>query len=398
MKRVPVVMLRSADRADCATLWRWRNDPATRQASLDEREIPFDAHTRWLEESLARADRRIFIVQADGVAAGMARLDIHDQEATVSINIAPEWRRGGLGSRALRRLSQEAFGSLGLHRLVAVVKRDNAASRIAFGRAGFTVVDEGAATFGLCKTRLRVVAAIQARMGSTRLPGKALLPIAGRPTIQRIAERLAPCREVDGIVVSTSVEGRDHAIADLAARLAVPCIRGSERDLIERLGRTANDTGADALVRITADCPLVDAGVVDRIVEVWRRSAGRLDYVSNVFPRRTFPDGLDVELLSRALLERLDEEVTDPVFRELLTAYIWRHSAGFEIDSVEHEDDLSALRWTVDYAEDLAFVQAVYERLGGDGGAFRLSDVLSLLERSPELGDLNRDAAGEHRT
>ena len=363
-----MVTLRPAVLDDCPVLWRWRNDPETRQASVDEREIPVDTHTRWFEETLKRSDRKLFIVSADGVDAGMVRLDIQDRDAAVSVNIAPEWRGCGVGLRALGSLSREAFGPLGLLRMSAVVKRENAASRIAFERAGFTVVDAGGPLLHASKARLHVVAAIQARMGSTRLPGKVLVSISGRPTIQRIAERLAVCQELDAVAVSTSVENRDDAIADLAAHLGLVCVRGSETDLIERLGRTAARTGADALVRITADCPLVDPALVDRVVGVWRRSAGRLEYVSNVFPP-TFPDGLDVEVLSRTALERLDREVSDPL---------------------EHPKDLSRLRWTMDYPEDLAFVEAVYRRLGSQGEIFGMEDLLRLLEWSPELRDLNR--------
>lgn len=235
----------------------------------------------------------------------------------------------------------------------------------------------------------RVVAAIQARTGSTRLPGKVLLPIAGRPTIQRIAERLAHCCEVDMVVVSTSVEQRDDPVAALAAQIGIPCVRGSEMDLIERLGRTATQFGADALVRITADCPLVDPGIVDKVVGVWRRSGSELEYVSNVFPP-TFPDGLDVEVLSRQVLERLDREVSDRFFRESFTAYIREHPGSFKIASVEHEMNLSRLRWTLDYPEDLALVEAVYQALGQEKGIFHMKDVLTLLDRHPELRDLNR--------
>ncbi len=237
--------------------------------------------------------------------------------------------------------------------------------------------------------RRRVVAAIQARMGSTRLPGKALVPIAGRPAIQRIAERLAHCREVDAVVVSTSVERRDDPIAALAERIGLTCVRGSEMDLIERLGRTVVEAGADALVRITADCPLVDPEIVDGVVTVWRRSEGVREYVSNVFPP-TFPDGLDVEVLSRQVLERLNREVSDPLFRESLTAYIREHPSSFRVTNVEHETNLSHLRWTLDYPEDLAFVVAVFTALDRDGSIFSMQDVLGLLERRPELRDLNR--------
>ena len=239
----------------------------------------------------------------------------------------------------------------------------------------------------------RVIAAIQARMGSTRLPGKVLLPIAGRPTIQRIAERLAHCREVDMVVVSTSVEQRDDSVAALADQIGIPCVRGSEMDLIERLGRTAAQFSADALVRITADCPLVDPEIVDKVVGVWRRSGSALEYASNVFPP-TFPDGLDVEVLSRQVLERLDREVSDPFFRESFTAYIREHPAAFRIANIEHERDLNDLRWTLDYPEDLAFVEAVYRALDDRGSIFNMRDLLGLLEQRPELRDLNRHLEG----
>lgn len=389
MTAPPVVTLRPAIAEDRLALWKWRNDPETRRASFNQAEISLEEHSRWLEESLARSDRRIYIVQADGVDAGAMRLDLAAGEATVNINLAPEWRGRGIGSRALRALCREAFGPLGLRRLTARVKVDNAASRAAFARAGFTLESAGDPLVFVRRAALRVMAAIQARMGSTRLPGKVLLSIAGQPVIQRIAERLARCQEVDGVVVSTSTAPQNDRIATLAERLGLPCVRSSEGDLVERLGRTAAGVGADALVRITADCPLVDPELVDRIVTVWRRSGGTLEYVSNVFPS-TYPDGLDVEVLSREVLERLDREVSDPFFRESLTAYIREHPDSFGIANVEYETNLSHLRWTVDYPEDLAFAEAVYRALGPEGEPFGLCEVLALLERRPELGELNR--------
>ncbi len=387
-----VVTLRPAEEADRLPLWRWRNDPDTRRASFDQAEIPLEEHSRWFEESLSRGERRMYVILADGVDAGMLRLDLGDGEATVSVNVAPEWRGRGIATRALRSLCREAFGPLGLRRLKAKIKPENLASRIAFERAGFTVVDAGDPVLLARTARLRVVAAIQARMGSTRLPGKALLLLAGRPVIQRIAERLAECREVDLVVVSTSVEGESDPIAELAAGIGLLCVRGSETDLVERLGRTVALTGADALVRITGDCPLVDPRLVDEVVGAWRRSGGAVEYVSNVFPP-TFPDGLDVEVVSREVLEHLDREVSDPLFRESLTTYIREHPASFSIRNIERERDLSGLRWTLDYPEDLAFMEAVYGALHREGTIFGMEDVLALLDRQPELGDLNRHRA-----
>lgn len=141
-----VVALRPATRADGLALWRWRNDPATRLASFDGREIELAEHARWVEQSLARADRRIWIVMAAGVDIGMVRLDLEDRAATVSINLAPEARGRGIGPAALRALVAEAFGPLGLLTLRARVKRDNAASLGAFRKAGFAGRGRGAIT------------------------------------------------------------------------------------------------------------------------------------------------------------------------------------------------------------------------------------------------------------
>jgi len=143
MTAPPIVTLRRAIAEDRLALWKWRNDPETRRASFNQAEISLEEHSRWLEESLARPDRRIYIVQADGVDAGAMRLDLAAGEAMVNINLAPEWRGRGIGSRALRALCREAFGPLGLGRLTARVKADNAASRAAFEQAGFAVTGHG---------------------------------------------------------------------------------------------------------------------------------------------------------------------------------------------------------------------------------------------------------------
>jgi RimJ/RimL family protein N-acetyltransferase len=137
------ITLRLAVAGDAEALWRWRNDPVTRRASFDEREVPLEAHARWFEEALGRADRRIYIVEADGAAAGMVRLDLAGGEGAVSINLAAEWRGRGIGAEALRLLAREAFGRLRLARVTALVKADNPGSRAAFERAGFSVSRDG---------------------------------------------------------------------------------------------------------------------------------------------------------------------------------------------------------------------------------------------------------------
>jgi RimJ/RimL family protein N-acetyltransferase len=138
------VGLRRASAADCERAWVWRNDPDTRAASFDSAEIPWGAHVRWFGDALRREDRTLFVVEADGAPAGTVRLDLARAEATVSIHLAPEWRRRGVGTRALAALADLAFRELGIDRLLASVKADNHASLAAFAKAGFTCVESGA--------------------------------------------------------------------------------------------------------------------------------------------------------------------------------------------------------------------------------------------------------------
>ena len=384
-----VVSLRPVTAADSLALWRWRNDPETRRASFDQSVISLEDHTRWFEQSLGRSDRRLWIVQANGADAGTVRLDLRNGEAAVSINVAPEWRSRGVGVRALRALTREAFRLSGIARLVAEVKADNLASRAAFASAGYTLAHEGDPLVMSRTDRFRVVAGIQARLRSARLPGKVLLPVAGRPLLGWIVARLQHAKEVDGIVISTTTAPADAAIEALAHEAGVECFRGSEEDVADRLLGTARQAGADALVRITADCPLVDPGVVDRVTRAFREAPGELEYACNVFPS-TFPHGLDVEVLSLGLLERLVREIDDVFFRDWFSAFIREHPERFAMANVAHTPDLHELRWTVDYPEDLRFVEEVLRELGEGGETAGLAEINAVLERRPELREINR--------
>ena len=398
------VRLRPAERGDLCDLWRWRNDPRTRAASFDGSEIALDAHRRWFEETLQRGDCLLYVARVAGGAAGTLRLDVTGAEAAVSITIAPEWRGRGLASAALLALCRTAFEGHGLVRLTAQIKRANRASERAFERAGFSLAEEHGNVRVLARTappppvatipgrRVRAAVTIQARLGSTRLPGKVLLPVAGRPLMAWIVDRLRAVRDIDEIVIATSTAAADDALEAFAARHGVACVRGSQDDVVQRLLTAARQTGADAIVRITGDCPLVDPEIVDLVTQAFRARAGDVDYVSNVYPS-TFPHGLDVEILSRPLLERLDREIDDPFYRDWFSAYLREHPDGFTWVNVRCADTrpgLRALRWTVDHPEDLRFVDEVFGRLGERGGVFGMRDVLALLEREPSLREINR--------
>lgn len=235
---------------------------------------------------------------------------------------------------------------------------------------------------------MRVVAIIQARMGSSRLPGKILMDLAGEPMLARVVGRLRRARTLAEVVVATTVEPADEAVERLCAARGWACFRGSQDDVLDRYYRAAQQAGAEVIVRITADCPLIEPAVVDRVVQEFLDRRDELDHACNVWPRRTFPRGLDTEVFPWRTLDRLWHEDRDPATREHVTAYVYKHPELFRLHNVVNDTDLSGHRWTVDTPEDLALVRNLYGELGGD--AFTWHDVLALLERRPEWRELNR--------
>jgi spore coat polysaccharide biosynthesis protein SpsF len=232
----------------------------------------------------------------------------------------------------------------------------------------------------------RTVAIIQARTGSTRLPGKVLLPLLGRPILSRVVERTARASRVDEVVVATTIDPADDAIVELAAAEGWAVERGSETDLLDRYVRAARAHDAEVVVRITSDCPLVDPAVVDQTIEAF--VDGAADYASSSLEPRTFPRGLDVEVVAREALERAWREDADPAWREHATPYLYRHPERFHLVRVSAPDDQSDHRWTVDTPEDYELVRRIYEALGRDDFGWR--EALAVVEAHPDWTDLNR--------
>lgn len=229
-----------------------------------------------------------------------------------------------------------------------------------------------------------IVAIIQARMGSTRLKAKVLADIAGHPMLEHVVVRTQKAQHVNRVVVATSSSPLDDPIALFCQEKAIACFRGSENDVLDRYYQAAKHDEADVIVRITADCPLIDPKVIDRVIDTYL--LGNHDYVTNTF-RYTYPDGLDTEVFSFKALEKAWKEATLPSDREHVTSFI-RKTNGFRLHNVENDVDLSSknLRFTVDEAADLQFVKTVFSKLKA---GFDLNDVLGLLEKEPSLLAIN---------
>jgi glutamate-1-semialdehyde 2,1-aminomutase/spore coat polysaccharide biosynthesis protein SpsF len=231
-----------------------------------------------------------------------------------------------------------------------------------------------------------VVAIVQARMGSSRLPGKVLADIAGEPMLWRVVKRISRSRTIRQIMVATSDMPGDDAVAEFCRAHEIACYRGSEDDVLDRYYRAAEFCGAEIVVRITADCPLIDAEVVDRVVREFLST--RCDYASNTLSA-TYPDGLDTEVFSYAALAKAWKEARLGAEREHVTPYI-RNSKCFRVVGVECAGDTSVgrLRWTVDEPRDLEFVRAVYAHFNGRDD-FDFHDILKAVKEEPTMAKLN---------
>lgn len=243
----------------------------------------------------------------------------------------------------------------------------------------------------------RVAVVVQARTGSTRLPGKVLLPVAGAPILQRMLERVRAATTPFELVLATTREADDDVVAALGRQMGVRVVRGHSTDLLHRHVQAARSAQADVVVKIPSDCPLVDPDAIDLVLATFLRAAGSLDFVSNLHPA-TWPDGHDVEAMTTAALEDAWREAKKPYEREHTTPFLWDQPERFRCANVAHPsgtDRSRSHRMTLDYPEDYAFVRAVYDALYSvERPIFSLADVLALLAERPDVHALNAAYAG----
>lgn len=231
-----------------------------------------------------------------------------------------------------------------------------------------------------------VLGILQARVSSSRLTGKVLKPILGRPMLLHQLDRVRRARALDALVVATSTEPSDDAIEALCASAGVRCFRGSLHDVLDRFYQAALPFSPQIVVRMLGDCPLNDPDVIDRVVEFL--IAGGYD-IAGAAPT-TFPDGLDVEAMRFAILEQAWRQAVRPSDREHVSLFIVRQPERFRVGGYENSVDLSHLRWTVDEPEDFELIRRIYEALYPANAAFTTQDILDLLAARPELSELNR--------
>jgi spore coat polysaccharide biosynthesis protein SpsF len=231
-----------------------------------------------------------------------------------------------------------------------------------------------------------ILSILQVRSMSSRLRGKAMLPLSGRPLIEREIERVRRARRFDRLIIATSNDPSDDELAMVCGSIGIECFRGSLADVLDRFYCAAIHFKATAIVRLTGDCPLIDPEVVDHVIESFVAAA--VDYASNTI-QPTYPDGLDVEVMTLESLTTAWREAEALSEREHVTSFIWSRPNRFRLLNVSQDIDLSAMRWTVDSLADYEFVRCIYDRLYSSNPQFTTEDVHALLNREPHLALIN---------
>lgn len=236
---------------------------------------------------------------------------------------------------------------------------------------------------------MKTVCIIQARMGSTRLPGKVMLDLCGKTVLEHVIQRVKRVKNIDEIVIATTIDKKDDVIVEEAMKCGVKVFRGSEEDVLSRYYYAAKENKADVVVRITSDCPLIDQEITQKTIDYYLINKDKFDYVSNTL-ERTFPRGLDTEVFSFKVLEKAFNEAILQRDREHVTPYIWDNPEMFNLGCYKSDVDYSKYRWTLDTEEDFELIKRIYEKLFYlKSNDFSMEDILKVYEKDADLFYIN---------
>jgi len=244
--------------------------------------------------------------------------------------------------------------------------------------------------------QIKIVTVIQARMGSSRLPGKVMMLLAGKPLLYRTYERVAAAQLAGDIVIAASEEKSDLPIIRLCEENNIKYFRGHSTDLLDRHYQAAKTFNADVVIKIPSDCPLIDPSIIVKLIKYYIDNKHKFDFVSNLHPS-SYPDGNDVEIMTMKSLEDAWQNAKLPLEREHTTPYFWENPGKFRIGNVNWETGLDfsmTHRFTIDYKEDYEFIKTVYDELYSEIKLFTLDDILNLLNVKPEIKRINEKYAG----
>jgi spore coat polysaccharide biosynthesis protein SpsF len=244
----------------------------------------------------------------------------------------------------------------------------------------------------------RILILVQARVGSSRLPGKVLKKVLGKELLLHMIERIERVTNPKKVIVITTENNKDDQIVSLCEMNNIECFRGSEDDLLDRHYKAAIKYEGNLVIKIPSDCPLIDPAIIDRVIGHYLSNEADFDYISNLHPP-SYPDGHDVELMTLKTLKIAWNEANRLFEREHTTPYIWENPGKFRIGNVKWETQLdysASHRWTLDYEEDYLFIKAVLEELFPSNPTFGINDVLQLLKHKPWIHEINRKYVGRY--
>ena len=241
----------------------------------------------------------------------------------------------------------------------------------------------------MIKQKNNTVAIIQARMGATRLPGKVMMEIDGVPLLKIMLSRVMRSKSLDKVIIATSTSPLDNDIEDFCKKNGYESYRGSENDVLSRYYECAKIYNADVIVRLTADCPLIDPEIIDRVIQLYFDS--NVDFAANTVPSETstFPDGSDVEVFSFKALERAQREASSRKDREHVTFYFWKNNNGFKTTQLNCKEDWSKYRFTVDYPEDFDVIKFIVKEFSKRNIFGYLRDIIETIDANPEIKQKN---------
>ncbi len=241
-----------------------------------------------------------------------------------------------------------------------------------------------------------IVTVIQARTGSTRLPGKIMMPLCGAPLLVRMVERVNAATLAGTVVVATTTDAADDPVEKICKEYNLNCFRGHPTDLLDRHYQTGKAWKADVVIKIPSDCPLIDPQVIDEIIEYYLANINTFDFVSNLHPP-SYPDGNDVEIMTFSTLETAWKEATLSMEREHTTPFIWERPNRFRIGNFAWKSGIDysmSHRWTIDYQEDYDFIKVIYDKLYPINAKFALANILEITDNDPEVYHINSKYAG----
>jgi spore coat polysaccharide biosynthesis protein SpsF len=246
------------------------------------------------------------------------------------------------------------------------------------------------------ENKLKIITVIQARTGSSRLPNKIFLPLADKPLLFRMYERVVASKFNGTIVIATTTDKSDDKVEEFCKEYKLNCFRGHQTDLLDRHYQAAKLLNANVVIKIPSDCPLIDPNVMDKVLQYYLDNSDKYDFVSNLHPA-TYPDGNDVEIMSFDALKNAWENAKLEIEREHTTPYLWENPDKFRIGNVVWETSLDysmSHRFTIDYEKDYNFIKQVYDELYPINPKFTLTDILDLLDRKPEIKKINEEYCG----